>query len=387
MSTTRGVTSPASSRLPEQVADPAKPNTGAPAPLRVLLRGALLISLFIVVYATLLPFAGWRVPETLVWQGLVRPYQTGLDLLLNVVAYVPVGLLLAARTLQVGGRRPLLNAVLLASALSLTLECLQLFLPGRVAALHDWLANSAGGLAGAACAVSAQGRRLGSRLAALRGRWLAAQPHAEWGALLLIIWLVAQSNPAVPFFEAGQLANQLTRDWQAADPGVQALLPQVIAIALNVCGFALFLAVWVHPRIFAGVPALLALAAGLMVKFLAAGLMLKAPLLESWLGPASALGLIAGYFLALILLGTRPRTQLFLATLLIFGGGLMARMAGTYDGFEGMLSLFERSHPQLGAFAGLTRWLNELWPVAAFVYLVTLFVRGHASPVESGARR
>lgn len=353
----------------------------------MLLRGALGISLFIVVYATLLPFAGWRVPDEFSWAGLVRPYQTELDLILNIAAYVPLGLFLAALSMQAGWRHALLKAALLASALSFTLEALQLLLPGRVAALHDWLANSAGGLVGAAIAVSTQGRRLGGRLSALRERWLAAGDSAEWGALLLLVWLVAQSNPAVPFFEAGQLANELTRDWQAADPGVWALLPQVIAIALNVCGFGLFLAVWVHPRIFAAVPALLALAAGLMVKFLAAGLMLKAPLLESWLGPASALGLIAGYFLALLLLGARPRTQLFLATLLIFGGGLMARMAGTYDGFDGMLSLFERSHPQLGAFAGLTRWLNELWPVAAFVYLVVLFVRGHASPVESEARR
>lgn len=380
MSTTPGATSPRSSRLAESVGSQAAART----PPRILLRGALGISLFIVIYASLLPFTGWHIPAGFVWQGWVRPYQTGLDLILNIAAYVPVGLLFAALTLQSGARRPLLKAVLLTSALSLSLECLQLFLPGRVAALHDWFANSAGGLAGAAFAVSAQGQRTGTHLVALRQRWLAAGSHAEWGALLLIVWLVAQSNPAVPFFEAGQLANQLTRDWQAADSGALALLPQVIAIALNVCGFALFLAVWVHPRIFAGVPALLALAAGLMVKFLAAGLMLKAPLLESWLGPASTLGLVSGYFLALLLLGTRARTQLFLATLLIFGGALMARIAGTYDGFEGMLSLFERSHPQLGAFAGVTRWLNELWPVAAFAYLVTLFVRGHASPVESG---
>lgn len=381
----RAATSPRSSPLADP-ATPARAQDHRRAPLVVLVRGALGISLFIVVYATLLPFAGWRMPEVLSWEGLMRTYQTELDLVLNIAAYAPVGLLLAALLLQSGARRPLLKALALASALSFSLEALQLFLPGRVAAVHDWLANSAGGLVGAAIAVSAPGRRIGARLAVLRAQWLAQGSQAEWGALLLIVWLIAQSNPAVPFFEAGQLANELTRDWQAADPGVLALLPQVIAIALNVCGFALFLAVWVHPRIFAGVPALLALAAGLMVKFLAAGLMLKAPLLESWLGPASALGLIAGYFVALLLLGARPRTQLFLATLLIFGGGLMARMAGTYDGFEGMLSLFERSHPQLGAFASLTRWLNELWPVAAFGYLVVLFVRGHASPVESGAR-
>lgn len=347
--------------------------------MRTLLRGALGISLFIVIYATLLPFAGWRIPEVMGWHAIVRPYQTGLDLVLNIVAYVPVGLLMATLRLQANARRPLVEAAILVSALSFVLESLQLFLPGRVTALHDWMANSAGGLVGAAFAVSALGHRLGKQLFELRLRWLADGTQAEWGALLLLVWLVAQSNPAVPFFEAGQMANELSRDWQAADTGVLALLPQVIAIALNVCGFALFLAVWVHPRIFAGVPALLALAAGLMVKFLAAGLMLKAPLMETWLVPATALGLIAGYFFALILLGATPRTRLFLATLLIFAGGLMARMAGTYEGFDAMLRLFERPHPQLGTFAGLTRWLNELWPVAAFIYLVILFLRGHES--------
>ncbi|MBL8516153.1 MAG: VanZ family protein [Betaproteobacteria bacterium] len=341
------------------------------------MRGALAISLFIVGYATLLPFTGWRVPESVLWRGLVRPYQTDLDQILNVVAYVPVGLLLAALLVGMGARRPLVAAALLASAMSFTLETLQLFLPGRVAALHDWLANSAGGLMGAAFAVSAQGRRAGAALAVLRERWLASGAQAEWGLTLLIVWLVAQCNPAVPFFEAGQLANELTRSWQSTEESALALLPQIVAIALNVCGFALYVSVWVHPRIFAGVPALIALAAGLTVKFLAAGLMLKAPLLESWLGPASALGLIAGYFFALVLLGAKPRARLFLATLLVFAGGLMALLAGNYEGLDGMLRLFDRQHPQLGAFAGLTRWLNELWPVMTFAYLVTLFVRGH----------
>jgi VanZ family protein len=348
-------------------------------PLSVALSGTLGISLFIVVYATLLPFKGWRVPESVSVPGLFRLFQTELDLVLNILAYVPVGLLAAALLIQSGSRHPLRYAVLLASALSFSLEFLQLFLPGRVAALHDWLANSVGGLAGAAFAVSVSGQRLGRRLQGLRQRWLGRGRHAEWGLVLLLVWLVAQSNPAVPFFEAGQLVNNLTRDWQSEQPGLMAVLPQIIAIAMNVCGFALFLGVWVNPRIFAGGPVLIALTAGLVVKFLSAGLLLKAPLLGTWLGPATTIGLIAGYFIALLLLAVKPRARLFIATLLIFAGGLMARMAGTYEGFEAMLSLFDKPHPQVSAFAGLTRWLNELWPIAVFVYLVALFVGGHES--------
>ncbi len=351
----------------------APPQAGRP---NIILCGLFCLSILIVAYASLLPFSGWRVPDAVSMQGIQRVYQSELDLILNVLAYVPVGLLLAAILRQTGARHPLRFACIATCLLSLSLESLQLLLPGRVTALHDWFANSAGGVIGAMLALSRTGSRAANQLLLLRERWLNPSQHAEVGFLLLLVWLVAQSNPAIPFFEAGHLANELTRGWQAAEPGLLSLAPQIVAIALNVCGFALFIGVWVGPRIFAGVPVLLVLAAGFTLKFLAAGLLLKAPLLETWLGPASTLGLIAGYFLALLLLDARPRTRLFLALLLIFGGGLMARMAGIYEGLDAMLRLFHTSHGQLGTFANFTLWLNELWPVAAFLYLVVLFMRG-----------
>lgn len=339
------------------------------------------MSILVVVYASLLPFSGWRVPDSFSLQGIQRVYQSELDLILNVLAYIPVGLLLMSVLRLSGVRHPLRITCISTCLLSLLLESLQLYLPGRVTALHDWFANTAGGIIGATLAISRTGSRLGRQFMLMRERWLDPSRHAEAGFLLILVWMIAQSNPAIPFFEAGHLANELTRGWQQAEPGLLSLAPQIVAIALNVCGFALFIGVWVNPRIFAGVPVLFVLAAGFMLKFLAAGLLLKAPLLETWLGPASTLGLIAGYFLALLLLEARPRTRLFLALLLIFGGGLMARMAGIYEGFDAMLRLFHTAHGQLGTFANLTLWLSELWPVAAFVYLVVLFVRGWGGEV------
>jgi len=336
----------------------------------LLLAGALGLTLFIIVYASLVPFTGWRVPETLSWQFLTRPYQTGADLWLNIAVYVPLGFLAAELLRENGWRHPFRIAVIAAALLSFSLEAAQLFLPGRVTAWHDWAANSLGALLGAALAMSSQGQRACRHLEALRARLLAAPPQAEIGALLLLVWLIAQSNPAIPFFEAGHLASDLMSG------GPWALVPLVVAIALNVCGFALFVGVWISPRIFAGVPVLIILASGLLLKFLAAGLLLKATLLESWFGPASVLGLIAGYFLALLLFGASERTRLFLALLLIFAGALMARMAGTDEGFHAMLRLFDWPHGQLGTFASITRWLNAVWPVAAFLYLAALFVSG-----------
>jgi VanZ like family len=318
------------------------------------------------------------VPQHFAWLGFHRVQQTDIDLILNILAYLPLGGLLSVLLYRLGWKRPVLSTCVIASLLSFNLECMQFFLPGRVTALHDWLSNSAGALVGAVLAFSATGERIQRALASLRLASLSPAAHAELGVVLLLVWLVAQSNPGIPFFEAGQLVNVLlgTAPPVAGPQRLVDLLPQVIAVSLNVCGFALFVSIWTHPRIFAGVPVLVALIAGLMVKFFAAGLLLKAPLLEGWLGPASILGLIAGYFLALLLLATRWRTRLLLALLLTFGGGLMARMSGIYDGFDSMLRLFAFPHPQLGTFASITRWLSELWPVLAFIYLAVLWVRG-----------
>lgn len=349
---------------------------GGARPSGLLLAGALGLTLYIIVHASLMPFTGWRVPETLSWQFLTRSYQTGADLYLNIAVYVPFGFLAAELLRENGWRHPFRIAVIAAGLLSFSLEAAQLFLPGRVTAWHDWGANMLGALLGALLAMSSQGQRVCRQVQALRARWLAAPVQAELGALLVLVWLIAQSNPAIPFFEAGHLVSDLVSGGKPESDGPWALVPLVVAIALNVCGFVLFVGVWISPRIFAGVPVLIILATGLLLKFFAAGLLLKAMLLESWFGPASVLGLIAGYFLGLVLLGARDRTRLFLSLLLIFAGGLMARMAGTDEGFHAMLRLFDWPHGQLGTFASVTRALNTLWPIAAFLYLAALFVSG-----------
>jgi VanZ family protein len=349
----------------------------------LFMTGGVALCFAIIVYSSLVPFTGWRFPDEIAWNGIARRHQTGFDLLLNVLVYVAPGYLLARLGSANRVARPLLMTALLCSGLSLLLESMQLFVPGRVAALHDWLANSAGAFFGAMAALSRTGDRAARHVIGWRRRWLDPEKHAEIGALLLLCWLIAQTNPAVPYFEAGNIVNRLTTDWQADPYEPLFLVPQVVAIGLNVCGFALFISVFAAPRHFAGVPVTLILVAGLLIKFLAAGLMLKAPLLGTWLGPTSVLGLLAGYVLALLLLGTSERSRLFLALVLVFAGGLMAKMAGFYEGAQAMLGVFDWPHGQIGAFAKLTRWLNELWPIAALIYLAWLFVTTRRSEVAA----
>lgn len=120
-----------------------------------LLPGALLIYTLLIAYASLSPFIGWRVPEGNVLHFLtVWPrYITRHDVLINILAYFPLGFL-AALSLH-RWRNNDTTAMLLAiataagAALSLGMETLQVFIPGRIAALPDLLTNTAGSLAGA----------------------------------------------------------------------------------------------------------------------------------------------------------------------------------------------------------------------------------------------
>lgn len=68
---------------------------------------------------------------------------------LNFICFVPFGVVIANLSL-VG--QPIVAAAAYCGCLSLAVEVLQLFLPGRFGSVSDWLLNTAGGICGAAVA-------------------------------------------------------------------------------------------------------------------------------------------------------------------------------------------------------------------------------------------
>ena len=123
-------------------------------------RSRLLLYLFLaytllIAYASLSPFTGWRVPAGNVLHFLtVWPrYITRHDVFINILAYFPLGFLAAVCLHHWRDHETTIMLVVIAAAagaaLSLGMETLQVFIPGRVAALPDLLTNTAGSLAGA----------------------------------------------------------------------------------------------------------------------------------------------------------------------------------------------------------------------------------------------
>lgn len=148
-------------------------------------RAARLAAAGLVVVLTVPPAgAGGSTGELSFWCLVCGSWGTA-DLILNVLLFVPMGLVVARPE---GGGRSVLVAIATGALLSGTVEAIQLFMPGRHPALADLLSNTAGAAVGGVLAVTAD-------------RWLRPGPGVSswlgtaWGAgaaivLMATAWLL-----------------------------------------------------------------------------------------------------------------------------------------------------------------------------------------------------
>ena len=335
-------------------------------------RGTVAVWLLLIAYASLYPFAPLRLPS---WDAVVgmfgRPrYVVASDIVWNVVAYMPLGVLARLHLADHGSARPGLQATLFAAAWSFAMETCQLFLPNRVASLYDVASNAAGAALGVALFLEPFHSAFTRPLGQLRGRWLIGGGRGDAGLMLVVLWLLAQLNPALPFFGAGNLVDSPATEPSAPDTSV---LPWV-AVALSTCGFGLFLSTLlrVGQGTLRATVALLSLA--LWLKFLGASLALQPGFSESWVSGERIVGLLAG-LVAFAALRRMPRAgRVYLAIITLLAGDLLSKVFGAYSSLDDFLRLFRWPHGQLATFATLTRFIHELWPLAALVFLIALFL-------------
>ncbi len=139
------------------------------------------------------------------------------DGLANLVAYVPLGLLAAARLASMRNRGLAFGiAFSLASMCSLSMELLQACLPGRVSSWYDWVTNSAGGLLGAVALPAAA--RLARALRTRPGCAAAMEAPLGWPAALCVgAWLLLVLAPWRFTLDVGTLRGNLAFLKHAAD--------------------------------------------------------------------------------------------------------------------------------------------------------------------------
>ena len=176
-----------------------------------LVRAALLVYIVLLVYGSLSPWTGWRSLGVGPLAFMLAPwpaYVTGFDLALNVLAYLPLGLLLVlALRARLRGAAGVAAAVASAVTLSVLLEVLQNYLPARIASNLDVLTNGAGAVLGAlAGAMLAPTLIDGRRLQQAQRRWF--RPHTAIVMTLAALWPLAQAYPGSMLFGNGELNRE-----------------------------------------------------------------------------------------------------------------------------------------------------------------------------------
>lgn len=343
--------------------------------LLLLTYSALLIS------GSLYPISQWQAAHTFslafLWAAWPETI-TRTDLLTNYFVYMPFGLFAARaffwRRFTLGHWFMVCG---LGAALSLAMECAQLFLPQRVASNVDIVANTLGAAFGAAISPLFSARS-GSftRLAALRRHWFRAGWIINAGLILLGLWLLSQVNLQAPSLVAGGLHTGFQPYWEAAS--LQQFKPVTALIfALEIASLGLFISVLLRPdrNVLIGVIALTL--AAILLKFAAAALLIKFALLSRLLSLEVLLGISCGALsvFALIYFPARaPRYPIlagvlcaFILVKLFHGVPFMTATGITPD---------LATKPQaLLNITGVAYLVAEIWPYLALGCILALWER------------
>ncbi len=325
----------------------------------------------LVIYGSLFPLSDWQTPATGRFAFLLPPYEGRpiySDILLNILVYMPLGLLLALRLRpRFGFACAVLAATLLGGLLSLAMEALQMSLPGRVSSVMDLATNAGGSLLGALLAAFlGTGARLGRWPAAWRAAWLLPGRGTDLVLLTTGLWILSQLSPLAPSLDIGNLRQGLAPLAQVLRGNIDFDRAAALAYALYLTGLGV-LALRVirpeHPRLL------------LYLGFVTLILLLKVPVVGRQLSLEALTGL-ALTALFLPLLNRLSNTRTLLAGITLLAGGYLAT-ALTPVADAGALYYPFNWIPLKGhmpGIMGLANILASLWPYAAAATLSRLML-------------
>jgi VanZ family protein len=350
-------------------------------------RAALLAYLLLIVYASWFPFAGWRSSGLSPFAFInLQPqrYWTGFDVMVNIVGYMPLGVLMVLSL------HPLVRrawAVLVAAIggilVSGTMEVVQNYLPSRVPSNLDLLTNSVGCLAGAVLGLLFAPLLLDhGRLQRLRRRWFAA--HASQGLVLVALWPLAQVYPQGYLFGNGQILPLLSEwlsEWLDTDIDLIALirgsagmtveqywLSEIVITACGMSGAALTLLCLARR----GSPKLWLMLAlvftGLLVKTLASSLFFSPDNALTWITPGAQGGFLIGLIMLAGLAFAPQVAQRRLAVVTLVLSLIVVNTIPANPYFVATLQAWQQG--KFLNFNGAAQFMGMAWPFIALWFLL-----------------
>jgi VanZ family protein len=323
---------------------------------------------------SLTPINGWRfVPEP-PWSFLAQPwprYWTGLDVMVNVLAYIPLGALLCLAFSHRLAKGPwtsfaaFLLACLCGLLLSLVLEALQTYIPSRRPSILDVVSNLGGTATGAFAA--------GAYAQNLRKSLVTESRPTEIGALMILaLWFLAQAAPQEIWLALGDVISHSGEIFSGQRILAEALC---VASALLACALILHLALLESSRWFSGYQqahwfaALVAVTlATVSARALSIYLLHSPQALGVWFGPGTQAGLVLTVLTAYGLAGLKPSQQKTMAvaalTTTIVLTNTLPENEYASQAFAGW-----SSGPWLN-LRGLANFAAIAWPFAALAWVL-----------------
>lgn len=359
----------------------------APQRKSVSARVALLGYALLILYASWYPFTDWQNNGLSPLAFLTTPlphYWTVFDVVTNVLAYAPLGMLLVFALYPMVRGLAALALVLVAALLwSGTMEAVQTFLPTRVASNLDLLTNVGGAMLGGLIGVRSTGFFLEhGRLLRLRSQWFSHE--ASRGLIVICAWPLAQVYPQGYLFGHGQLIPILSdwlSDWLGTTidlggwlrPELQLSAAQfqafeTVITAFGLSGALLTLLCVLRKKaplwLLAGL--MLALAVG--VKSLASALLFTPENAFVWLTPGARGGLLLGVLMLIGLRFTPRRVQRRAAVAMLLVSLLAVNLIPPNPYFVATLQAWVQG--KFLSFNGAAQFLALIWPFFALWFLL-----------------
>jgi VanZ family protein len=350
-------------------------------------RAALLAYLLLIVYASWFPFAGWRSSGLSPFAFLnLQPqrYWTGFDVMVNIVGYMPLGVLLVLSLHPlVRGAWAVLVAAVGGILVSGVMEVVQNYLPSRVPSNLDLATNAGGCLAGAVLGLFFAPLLLDhGRLQRLRRRWFAA--HASQGLVLVALWPLAQVYPQGYLFGNGQILPLLSEwlsEWLDTDIDLIALirgsagmtveqywLSEIVITACGMSGAALTLLCLARrgaPKVWL----MLALVfTGLLVKTLASSLFFSPDNALTWITPGAQGGFLIGLIMLAGLAFAPQVAQRRLAVVTLVLSLIVVNTIPANPYFVATLQAWQQG--KFLNFNGAAQFMGMAWPFFALWFLL-----------------
>ncbi|MET3106858.1 VanZ family protein [Oxalobacteraceae bacterium GrIS 2.11] len=356
-------------------------------PSSPLVRVALLAYTFLIVYASLYPFAGWHQFGISPLAYLSEPfphYWTVFDVAIDIVGYVPFGILLVLACYPFLSRSwAAILCYVVGTLVSATMEAIQTYLPSRVASNLDLTTNSIGVLIGVILGCILTPWLLEKDLLKkIRQRWFVSNMSS--GLIIVALWPFAQLYPQGYLFGLGQLVPILGK-WLNDDLGIpidlgeiirhgtqltveQYWLSETIITCCGLIGAVLILLCLLQANAPKARLVTLLIVINLSLKTLALALLFKPENAYSWLTPGAEAGLIVGCLMLYGLAFTPAKAQRHLAVFMLSVSVVVINFVPANPYFADTMSGWVQG--KFLNFNGAAQFLSVLWPWMAIWFLL-----------------